>query len=186
LNFKPTLILAGLLILVAGVVFYFHWTKPGQKQEARPEIWSVDEAKIHHITIRLPHQKKMIACFQDKEEHWRFDDASRQAVDLKRWGGIVILVSGPKSKRLIAEKVGDLGEFGLTDPQMIVTLGVKGRKDPLEILFGGLTPGEDHYYVKLKHSAPVYLIHSTYVQVLMRLVLEPPLPPVIPRRTEKS
>jgi hypothetical protein len=99
-------------------------------------------------------------------------------VDLKRWGGIVILVSGPKSKRLIAEQVGDLAEFGLTDPQMVVVLGVKGRKDPLEILFGGPTPGEDHYYVKLKHSTPVYLVHSTYVQVLKRLVLEPPRPAV--------
>ena len=186
MNFKPTLILVCILILLAGAVYYFYLTKPGQKQEARPEIWSVDEGKIHHITIRLPHQKKRIAFFQDKEEHWRFDDETKQAVDLKRWGGIVILVSGPKSKRLIAEKVGDLVEFGLTDPQMAVTLGVKGRKDPLEILFGGQTPEEDHYYVKLKHSPPVYLIHSTYVQVLMRLVLEPPLPPVIKSRTEKS
>jgi hypothetical protein len=169
---------ACILILLAGAVYYFHLTKPSAKQESPPEIWSVDEAKIHHITIDLPHQKKKIAFFQDKEEHWRFDDKTRQAVDLKRWGGIVILVSGPKSKRLIAEKAGDLVEFGLTDPQMVVILGVKGRKDPLEILFGGQTPGEDHYYVKLKHGTPVYLVHSTYVQVLRRLVLEPPRPVV--------
>jgi hypothetical protein len=178
LNFKSTLILACILLLLAGAVYYFHWAKPGQKQEGMPEIWSVDEGKIHHITIRLPLQKKMIAFFQDKDEHWRFDDKTRQAVDLKRWGGIVILVSGPKSKRLIAKNAGDLTEFGLTDPQMVVILGIKGRKDPLEILFGSQTPGEDHYYVKLRHSPLVYLIHSTYVQVLMRLVLEPPRPVV--------
>ena len=170
------MILAGILILLAGVVFYFHLTIPGQKQEKRPEIWSVDGEKIYHITIRLPHQKKTIAFFQDKEEHWRFDDETRHPVDPKRWGGIVILVSGPKSKRLIAEKVEDLEEYGLTDPQMVVILGVKGRKDPLEILFGGRTPEEDHFYVKLKHSSPVYLIHGTYFQVLERLVLEPPRP----------
>jgi hypothetical protein len=178
LNFKSTLILAGILILLAGAVYYFHLTKPGQKQGGRPEIWSVDEAKILHITVRLPHQKKMIAFFQDQEERWRFEDETRQAVDLKRWGGIVILVSGPKSKRLIAENAGDLGEYGLTDPQMVVILGIRGRKDPLEILFGSRTLEEDYYYVKLKHSSPVYLIHSTFVQVLMRLVLEPPRPVV--------
>ncbi len=178
MNFKANLILACILILLAGVVYYFYLEKTSQKQESPPEIWSVDEAKIYHITILLPHQKKRIAFFQDKEERWRFDDETRQAVDLKRWGGIVILVSGPKSKRLIAEKVGDLAEFGLTDPQMVVILGVKGRKDPLEILFGGQTPGEDHYYVKLKQSTPVYLVHSTYVEVLRRLVLEPPRPVV--------
>ena len=186
MNFKSTLILACILILLTGAVYYFHLTKPGQKREGRPEIWSVDEGKIHHITIRLPHQKKTIAFFLDQDERWRFDDDTKQAVDLKRWGGIVILVSGPKSKRLIAENVKDQAEFGLTDPQMVVILSVKGRKDPLEILFGGRTPEEDHFYVKLKHSSPVYLISSTYVQVLMRLVLEPPLPPVIKSRTEKN
>jgi hypothetical protein len=176
LNFKATLILACILILLAGTIYYFHLTRTGQKLDSPPEIWSVDENKIHHITILLPHQKKKIAFFQDQEEHWRFDDETRQKVDLKRWGGIVILVSGPKSKRLIAEKVANLSEFGLNDPQMIVFLGVKGLKDPLEILFGGQTPGEDYYYVKMKHSTPVYLVHSSYVEVLRRLVLEPPRP----------
>ena len=178
MNFKATLVLAGILILLAGAVYYFHLTESGPKQENPPEIWSVDEAKINHITILLPLPKKRIAFFQDKDERWRFDDQTKQEVDLKRWGGIVILVSGPKSKRLIAEKVGNLAEFGLTNPQLIVILGVKGRKDPLEILFGGQTPGEDHYYVKLKHSTPVYLVHSSYVDVLRRLVLEPPRPVV--------
>ena len=128
MSYKLTLILAGILILLAGVVFYFHLTLPGQKQKERPEIWSIDGEKIYHITIRLPHQKKTIAFFQDKDEHWRFDDETRHPVDPKRWGGIVILVSGPKSKRLIAEKVEDLEEYGLTDPQMVVILGLEDEK----------------------------------------------------------
>jgi hypothetical protein len=178
LSYKTTLILAGVLILLAGAAYYFHLTKPAQKPENRPEIWSVEGEKIYHITVRLPHPKKTIAFFQDQEERWRFDDETRNPVDPKRWGGIVILVSGPKSKRMIAEKVLDLEEYGLTDPRMIVILGVKGRKNPLEILFGGQTPGEDHTYVKLKDHSPVYLIHSTFFQVLERLVLEPPRPAV--------
>ncbi len=168
------MILAGILVLLAGVVYYFHLTLPGQKQRERPEIWSIDGQKIYHITVRLPHQKKTIAFFQDKDEHWRFDDETRRPVDPKRWGGIVFLVSGPKSKRLIAQKVDDLEEYGLIDPQMVVILEVRGRKDPLEILFGVRTPGEDQFYVKLKNSPSVYLIPDTYVQVLERLVLEPP------------
>lgn len=178
MSYRSTLILAGILVLLAGVVYYFHLTLPGQKKEDRPEIWSVDGEKIYHIKIRLPQQKKTIAFFRDQEERWRFDDETRHPVDPKRWGGIVILVSGPKSKRLIAGKVEDLEQYGLTDPQMIVILGIKGRKDPLEILFGARTPGEDHFYVKVKHSSPVYLIHGTYFQVLERLVLEPPRPAV--------
>lgn len=176
MSYKSTLILAAVLILLAGAVYYLYLTKPVQKQEERPEIWSVEGEKIYHITVRLPHLKKTIAFFQDREERWHFDDETRQAVDPKRWGGIVALVSGPKSKRMIAAKVENLEEFGLTDPRMVVILAVRGRKDPLEILFGGRTPGEDHVYVKLKNDSPVYLIHSTFYQVLERLVLEPPRP----------
>lgn len=177
MSYKSTLILAGVLILLVGVAYYFNLTKPVQKQEERPEIWSVDGEKIHRITVRLLHPpQKTIAFFQDQEERWRFDDETRQSVDPKRWGGIVALVSGPKSKRMIAEQVKDLEEYGLTEPRMVVLLGVRGRENPLEILFGALTPGEDHVYVKLKNNSPVYLIHSTFFQVLERLVLEPPRP----------
>jgi len=175
-SFKPTLILAGILILLAGYLVYFHLAKPEVKQDERPEIWSVEEEKIHQITIRLPHEKKTIAFFKDKDERWRFDDATRSPVDIKRWGGIVALVSGPKSKRMIALKVEDLEEYGFTDPSMIVVLGIQDRKDPLEILFGERTPQEDQYYVKLKHKDPVYIMHSNYCEVLMRLALEPPRP----------
>lgn len=174
MNYKSTLALAGVFILLAGVVYYFHLTLPGQKQKEQSEIWSIDGQQIYHIQVRLPHRNKTIAFFQDKDEHWRFDDETRQPVDLKRWGGIVLLVSGPKSKRLIAQKAEDLEEYGLIDPRMVVVLEVRGRKDPLEILFGGRTPDEDQFYVKLKHSSPVYLIPDIYVQVLERLVLEPP------------
>lgn len=182
MSFKQTLVLAVLLILLAGYIFYAHITKPKEKQEEQPGIWSVEEEKVQHITIRLPREKKQISFFQDKNECWRFDDETEHPVDTKRWGGIVILVSGPKSKRMIAEKVEDLGEYGFSDPQMVVVLGVRGRKDPLEILFGDRTPTKDQFYVKLEHSAPVYIINSIYCEVLMRLVLEPPIPPLVKAR----
>ena len=185
MSFKPTIILASILILLAGYLVYFHLAKSEVKKDERPEIWSVEEEKIHQITIRLPHEKKMMDFFKDKDERWRFDDETRQPVDIQRWGGIVLLVSGPKSKRMIAEKVEDLGEYGFTDPQMIVTLDIRGQKDPLEILFGGRTPQEDQFYVKLKHKDPVYIMHSNYCEVLRRLALEPPRPARNKSRTEK-
>jgi hypothetical protein len=174
LNLKAIGILAGLLLILAGTIFFFHLTKPKEKQDARPQIWSIEEEKIYRITIRLPQEHKAVTFIKGKDERWSFDDQGKQPVDTKRWGGIVALVSGPKSKRLIAEQVKDLNEYELNKPRMIVTLAIKEQKEPLEILFGGLTPQGDQYYVKMKDRTPVYIIHNTYCEVLMRLVLEPP------------
>ena len=119
-----------------------------------------------------------------KEDKWHIDDATKTPVDLKRWGGIVMLVSGPHSKKMLAQKINNLEEFGLSEPQMIITLGVRGLKNPLEILFGERTPSKDLFYVKLKHSNPVYLIDDTFCGVLMRLATEPPVPPLIKVRRQ--
>ena len=180
MSFRQTLIFAGILILLAGYILFFHIKKPKEKYEKPPEVWSVKEEDIERIRIRLPRKDKKISFFLDrKEDEWHFDDKSKTPVDLKRWGGIVLLVSGPQSKKMLAQKIEKLEEFGLTDPQMIITLGVRSLKDPLDILFGDRTPNKDQFYVKLKHSNPVYLINDTFCEVLMRLALEPPVPPLI-------
>jgi hypothetical protein len=184
-SFKQTLIFAVILILLAGYIVYLQVTKPEEKYEAPPEVWSVKEEAIEHITVRLPREDKQISFFLDKkEDKWRFDDEKKHPVDLKRWGGIVLLVSGPQSKKILAQKVEDLVEFGLADPRMIITLGVQGLKDPLDIVFGNRTPHKDNFYVKLRHSDPVYLINDTFCEVLMRLATEPPIPPLIKARAK--
>jgi len=176
MNVKPTLILAGLLILLSGIFFFLVQTRTVKKQDERPQVWSVEEEKIQRITIFLPREQNALTFFKDQDDRWRFEDKTKSPVDIKRWGGIVLLVSGPKSKRMIAEKADNLSEYEFNDPQMVVILGLQNRKDPLEILFGGRTPQGDQFYVKLKNSPTIYIMHSIYCEVLMRLVQEPPYP----------
>lgn len=186
MNFKLTVILFGVLIVLAGAVFFSHEPTPGKKNEKGPEIWSVDEEKIERIRIRLPHEGKEIAFFKDKDEKWRFDDRIKHPVDMKRWGGIVLLVSSPNSKRIIAENMENPGEYGFISPQMIIHLGVRDRDDPLEIRFGDHTPRKDRIYVSLKDGSDVYIIAEIYFSVLKRLALEPPLPPLVKARMLKE
>jgi hypothetical protein len=174
---KPILILSVLLILLAGATYLFLKVESGGKADNRPIVWSVDERTIERIRVQLPREGRSVAFFKDKDDKWFFEDKDELAVDTKRWGGIVQLVSEPKSKRMIAEKMDDLTQYELNNPRMIVTLTIQNRKEPLEILFGRQTPQGDQYYVKLKNSPPLYIMHDTYCEVLMRLAQEPPFPP---------
>ena len=185
MNFKQTIIFAGIFILLAGYVYFFHINKPEEELRQPPEVWSVIEEDIEHIKVRLPRQDKQISFSLDrKKEKWHIDDKEKTPVFMKRWGGIVLLVSGPQSKKLLAEKVEDLKQFGLSDPPMVITLGVRGLKDSLDIIFGERTPQKDQFYVKMRHSDRVYLINDTFTEVLMRLANEPPIPPLIKAKRE--
>jgi len=180
-NFKYTLILAGVLIVLAGYIAFLQTRKP-EREEPPPEVWSVEENDIRRIELRLPREGKKEAFILGDDDKWYFDDESRTPVDIKRWGGIVLLVSSPQSKRMIADKVENLADFGLTDPRLIISLGVRNREHDLDVMIGDPTPHKDFYYVKLRNGDPLYLVNNTFVEVFTRLVNEPPVPPLIQER----
>ena len=179
MNIKTTLALALILAAAAGLILWLEAGKTAKEPESPPEVWSVKEDSIRRVRISLPGQGKSAAFVLDSGGRWRFDDPGRSPVDPKRWGGIVLLVSGPRSKRLIAVRVESPAEFGLDAPRMVIELGVRGRKAPLTVLVGDRTPDRENYYVSLKGQGPVYLVNKTWGLVLERLVTEPPLPAII-------
>lgn len=179
MSFRLTGILILLLALVAGLVAYARFNQPEKAEDKRPQLWDIDQKKINRIEIRLPQEKKQIAFLLDKEaDTWFFDDARKTPLDKKRWGGIVLLLSNPQGKRKIMDKADNLDNFGLQKPGTVINLGLEEINQPFEILIGDQTPQKDQYYVKLGHSDPVYLVNSTFVGVLNRLVKEPPVNPL--------
>lgn len=179
MKLKTILGLLILLLLLGAGVFYVG-IRPGKEEtDRRPQVWAVEEEKIVRIRIELPPSNKSVTFHKDSKGNWRFSDASGPEVDKKRWGGILTLVSGPKARRLIAEKAEDLGPYGLDKPSMIISLSLLGEKDPLVIHMGRPTPQGDHYYLKLQHRPPLYVMDALYCQVLMRLAEDPPYPPAI-------
>jgi len=182
--------LTGILILVlaitAGLVFYLRVSQPEKTEEDRPEIWAVDEKKIDRLEINLVKEKKQIAFFLDKDkDKWFFDDYRKTPLDKKRWGGIIFLLSNPKGKRKIADRAENLDAYGLGRPKTIISLGIDNKDKPLEILIGDPTPQKDQFYVKLGHSDPIYLVNSSFVEVIDRLVSEPPINPLTKARDEE-
>lgn len=186
MSFRLTGILILLLALVAGLIYYVRSNQPETKEDQRPQLWEVDDKDINRIEIRLPREKKQTAFFLDKKEDtWFFDDDKKTPLDKKRWGGIVFLLSNPQGKRKVMDKADDPQKYGLQTPQTIIVLGLDKVDEPLEILIGDPTPQKDQHYVKLGHSHPVYLVNNTFVEVLERLVNEPPVHPLTKARDEE-
>jgi len=172
-SFKSTFVLAAILVLLAGFMFFSRFMKPQETVEEPPEIWSVEEESIEKIDMRLPGADKSVSFVIGSDGYWDFNEPGRPPVSLKRWGGIVLLLTGPQSRRLIAQQMNNPDDFGLVNPQLIINLGIRGKKG-LEIHIGDATPNGDAFYVRVKGSDQLYLVDQTWMQVMSRLVKEPP------------
>jgi hypothetical protein len=173
------LILLAILLIVGGC-FYFG-NIPAAPETAKPQtfIWQIEMDDIQHIEIRLPRENMSQAFIKIEEPDkfpWYFDDPQRSAVDTVRWGGgIPLLLSGPSAARVIAQNATSeqLARFGLTQPQMEITLALKNGHI-MNIIVGDRTPDGDAYYVQAPSTNDVATVDYTWYGVIERLVKEPP------------
>ncbi len=173
---KNILILLTILLAVGGYFYYSNMPKPTPKPEPKLYVWLVSDEDLQHIAIRLPHEGKSQAFIKEADRSWHFDDPQRSNVDMNRWGGgIPLLLSGPGSDRVIAQNATaeELAKFGLTQPQMEITLKIKDGSI-LNITIGDKTPNGSAFYVQVPGGNDVATVDISWYEVIERLVKEPP------------
>jgi len=185
MNFRTTIILTIILVLLAVFIGYKKMYTKTETEPEMPEVWSLDPDTISRIEIRLPKIKKGITFFKKDQDSWVIDDAGNTPVAPDRWGGIVLLLSGPQAKRFISNRKEDITRYGFLDPNIIVKLYVQGPEEALKILVGDKTPDEKSIYAMLSMYQTVYLLDRTWNDTIERLVLEPPQQTVRSIRTSK-
>jgi hypothetical protein len=183
LKTQNILILLILLLITGGLFYFINMPEAPETAEVQQYVWMIEMEEIEHIVIDLPREEKTESFIKISEEDkfpWYFDDADNSPVDSERWGGgIPLLLSGPGADRVIAEDTTPekLAEFGLANPQMIITLTMESGK-VMTIYVGDSTPNNAFYYVQAPSTNDVALVDYTWYDILARLVNEPPYAPV--------
>ena len=173
------LILLAILLIVGGCFYFANVPEPPEIVEPQIFIWKIEMEDIQHIVISLPRENMSEAFIKIEEPDkfpWYFDDPQRSAVDTERWGGgIPLLLSGPSAARIIAKNATpeELARFGLTQPQMEITLTLENGHI-MNIILGDRTPDGDAFYVQAPSTNDVALVDYTWYEVIERLVKEPP------------
>jgi hypothetical protein len=181
---RNILILAVILVVLAGVFYLVRQPKPTTPAEPTVYVWDIDMDYITHIEIQLPREdlsQSFIKIPQGDQFPWFFDDPQHSPVDTARWGGgIPLLLSGPGAARVLPNPATaeQLTEYGLTQPSMkIIVIYKDPNKDTAETIesdVGDFTPDGENCYVRAPGSNQVALVDITWYQVLERLVKEPP------------
>ena len=180
MSFRASLVLLLAFLALGGYVYFFELPPKPQTVKTAPQVWTVKEDEIQRIEVR--YQGISVAFHRTDGATWQFEDANKTPVDMGRWGGIPLLLSGPRSKRLVAQGVDDLGVYGLARPQMQILLGTT-QAQTLDIQVGDKSPDEKNYYIKTAMEDAVYLVDYTWGDVMARLVTEPPKPIPTPTPT---
>ncbi len=177
MNVRTSVILLVLLIMVAGTVIFSQARPqrvsidPNAPQDCgEPFVMLVTPEDIYRVTV--VHGTEQID-FKQRDSDWIIQGASPIEVNLERWGGIVYLLSGPRSSRLLCDNTMDLDEYGLDEPRTIIRMYAKGDRI-FEYRIGNPTEDRTNDYVTLKNSSDIYLVDATFSDVMVTLLKNVP------------
>ena len=174
MNVAATGALLAVLAIVAGL-WFFVFRDMGEAAEPSDAFWfyKVEEFDIQFISVTTEDTEQ---SFSKREgEGWFFDGERQPPVDLSRWGGVTLVLSGPRARRVLAEEIVDYNTFGLDPPSTVFDLGLTGDRS-MRMYLGKTTPDGTGYYAYQEGDDNLYVIESVWGQVLRRLAFEPPYP----------
>lgn len=175
MNIRAT---AVLLVVLGAVAGYFYFVGPSSGDSGPPApsrtpwFYSAEMDDVEGVVITTSGLRE---SFVLTESGWLFEGPGRIPVDLARWGGMTLLVSGPQTTRVLDEVEGDLTEYGLSDPAITIGITLQGNRN-LEVRLGDVTPNGENHYAMQGTDPGLYLVDSLWGLVLARLALEPPYP----------
>ena len=179
MSVRVTIVLIVLLVLVGGLVAVTQVLRSEEDAPKRSDrLYRISSSEIADVTISRGDDT---ITFIHGEDEWLIQDpegGENTPVDVDRWGGIPSLLGGPAVSTNLSESEEDLGSrasYGIDPPRSRINLTTNiGQR--IEVNIGDLTPTEDGYYTNVTGSELLYIVHSSWVDVITRLLTEPPYP----------
>jgi hypothetical protein len=151
------------LAALAGALYWSNHHKPAGdaakiSADATPKILSLHEGDIASIVIKKKDGEE-VALAKDGAGKWEITGPKRAAADQDAVSSMLSTLSSLSSDRLIEEKASNLGQYGLSEPTLQVSVTGKGAKTQ-ELLVGDDTPTGGGAYANLEGDPRVFSIAS--------------------------
>lgn len=151
------------LAALAGTLYWSNHHKPAGDAAkisayAPPKILALQEMDIAAIDIKKKGGDE-VALAKDGTGNWKIAGPRRTGADQDAVSSMLSTLSSLSSDRLIEEKASNLGQYGLTEPTLQVSITRKGAKTQ-KLLVGDDTPTGGGAYAKLEGDPRVFSIAS--------------------------
>ncbi len=154
-----------------------------KKAAKSPWFYQVAEDDIETIKVHYL-EDKSVSFYKTDSSTWAFTDPEGIPPNFNRWGGVTLLLSGPGTRRdltAVQATIDDPAQYGLDDPNTIVDVGLTANRN-VQFRLGDLTTDGRHHYGQVVGFPDLFLIASSWGDVISRLANEPPIPKWYVRR----
>jgi hypothetical protein len=159
-------------LLVLFVVFVMPNLEPPPETGVQPTLallWPFSSEDLVSISITKGFQTTTV---ERTGMTWRVAVPTPGDADILRVYNVADQVAMMRSRIL----KGDLTDFGLTEPQAEVTLGLSDG-DTVSFTIGDQNPNRSDYYVRKENDPDIHLVAASSLDGLLDMVDNPPYPP---------
>lgn len=175
---RSTVIIVIVFVVLAALVYLWeirgHEEAP--REEGRVPIFSFAVEDVVSLEVRDRVADQRVKLGRTGGELWVMTRPFGAEADDTRIEGLLSRLSTLQSNRVIEEEEIDLEAFGLTEPALEVEVGL-GDGESQVLLVGKQNPAGYSYYVRREGEEAVYLVGSSTIGDLERLINEPPEKP---------
>lgn len=155
MNFKKTLILLGVFVVLLAAVLLFDKKKPG---EAGPEEKLVAVASADVEKASLKKDGETLTFKKNDQNEWMVVEPMEVKADSYEVSSLVDGFADLKIERVVEKEKGDPQKYEI--PKKEVTLWVKGQADPVKVLVGMENPIGGTFYAQKEGDPRIVLIGS--------------------------
>lgn len=165
MKINSLLVAAIVLAALSGVLYWSNHKKTSASDvkvaaDAPPRILSVPEADITKIAIKKGDDETQLT--KNDAGKWEITAPKALRADQNTVSSVISTMSSMSAERLIDAKATNLGEYGLAQPALEVSITEKNNKTQ-KLLVGDKTPTGDAIYVALEGDPRVFTL-PTYTE----------------------
>ena len=164
--------------VVAGVIVLINPFADGEEDQGEKSPWFYQVAREDIEVIEVMQQGDQVRFFKEESSVWAFEEPAGIPPALDRWRGVVLLLSGPQTRRDLtaaAPIIDDPAQYGLDDPLTVVNVGLTHDRQ-LQLRLGDTTTDGRHHYAQVIGFPQLFIVSSAWGDVISKLATEPPLP----------
>ena len=171
---RATIILAVVAVGLLAYVYFVELARPAPSglEQRSPELFKFDPADLRFIEVRTGGGQ--VRAERSEGGEWRLTSPEAAPADPARLDSVGRQLGSLVAGRVVEEQPSDLAPYGLSQPVLTATVGLKdGRQE--QLFFGQTNPAGLSRYARKAGDPRVYLVSNSLYDDLNRLVTQPPV-----------